>query len=81
MNDLFENLYHQSYKENTTEIENLLSLIKKHKITLRKKLNKENFEVLQKLIDCTDELQELYFRKNFKNGFSLGIKIATEFFL
>lgn len=78
MDNFFEGIYQYAHMDNTKEKEELLVLIEKHKATLSENLDDKNLVTLNKLIDSIEELQELYYREKFKNGFGFGIKMAVE---
>lgn len=60
------------------EIENLVTLIERHKELLSKELGPPQKNILQKYIDCTEEYTCLISMCAFCEGFSLASKLLTE---
>jgi hypothetical protein len=56
----------------------LLGYIARHKDELHKRLNGEEKEILEKLIDCTNEMYGISEREAFAQGFTLGARLIIE---
>ena len=64
-------------KKGSEQLE-LLGYIARHKDELQKRLNGEEKEILEKLIDCTNEMYGISEREAFAQGFTLGARLIIE---
>ena len=56
----------------------LLSYIVRHEEDLKKRLNDEEKEILEKFTECTNEMYGIAEREAFVRGFVLGARIIIE---
>lgn len=56
----------------------LLGYIVRHEEDLKKRLNDEEIEILEKFTECTNEMYGIAERKAFARGFVLGARIIIE---
>ena len=56
----------------------LLGYIVRHEEDLKKRLNDEEIEILEKFTECTNEMYGIAERESFARGFVLGAKIIIE---
>ena len=56
----------------------LLGYIVRHEEDLKKRLNDEEIEILEKFTECTNEMYGIAERESFARGFVLGVKIIIE---
>jgi hypothetical protein len=61
-----------------SEYSELLGYVARHKDELHKRLNGEEKEILEKLIDCTNEMYGISEREAFAQGFALGVRLIIE---
>ena len=61
-----------------SEYAELLGYVARHKDELQKRLNGEEKEILEKLIDCTNEMYGISEREAFAQGFTLGARLVIE---
>lgn len=65
----------------TNKLKELEDLKEKNLNDLLKTLNDDEREILEKYIACVDESEFLGNEQLFTNGFSLGLRIASEAFI
>ncbi len=58
----------------------LVALLERHEKKLMELLTQEGKEILEKFLDCKEELFYLSCEEVFCKGFSLGIRLAAESF-
>ena len=56
----------------------LLGYIVRHEEDLKKRLNDEEIEILEKFTECTNEMYGIAEREAFVSGFVLGARIIIE---
>ena len=56
----------------------LLGYIVRHEEDLKKRLNDEEIEILEKFTECTNEMYGISEREAFVRGFTLGARIVIE---
>ena len=56
----------------------LLGYIVRHEEDLKKRLNDEEIEILEKFTECTNEMYGISEREAFVRGFTLGVRIIIE---
>lgn len=56
----------------------LLGYVARHMDELQKRLNGEEKEIFEKLIDCTNEMYGISEREAFAQGFTLGARLIIE---
>lgn len=56
----------------------LLGYIVRHEEDLKKRLNDEEIEILEKFTECTNEMYGIAEREAFTSGFVLGARIIIE---
>ena len=56
----------------------LLGYIVRHEEDLKKRLNDEEIEILEKFTECTNEMYGIAEREAFARGFVLGARIIIE---
>ena len=56
----------------------LLGYIVRHEEDLKKRLNDEEIEILEKFTECTNEMYGISEREAFVRGFTLGVRIVIE---
>ena len=56
----------------------LLGYIVRHEEDLKKRLNDEEIEILEKFTECTNEMYGISEREAFVRGFTLGARIIIE---
>ena len=56
----------------------LLGYIVRHEEDLKKRLNDEEIEILEKFTECTNEMYGIAEREAFVRGFKLGARIIIE---
>ena len=56
----------------------LLGYIVRHEEDLKKRLNDEEIEILEKFTECTNEMYGISEREAFARGFVLGARIIIE---
>ncbi len=56
----------------------LLGYIVRHEEDLKKRLNDEEIEILEKFTECTNEMYVIAEREAFVRGFTLGARIIIE---
>ncbi len=56
----------------------LLGYIVRHKEDLKKRLNDEEIDILEKFTECTNEMYDIAEREAFVRGFVLGARIIIE---
>ena len=56
----------------------LLALVVRHQEDLLSRLNDEEKEILERFVDCSNEICSLSERETFARGFTLGIKLILE---
>ena len=61
-----------------SECSELIGYVARHKDELQKRLNGEEKEILEKLIDCTNEMYGISEREAFAQGFTLGARLIIE---
>ncbi len=64
----------------STEEARLTALLERHEKKLMELLTDEGREVLEKFLDCKEELIYIICEEAFGKGFSLGIKLMAEAF-
>ena len=77
---IIEDLYYGNVKMGKASKEQLeiIHLIDKNEQRLKDTLTQKQKDILQKLIDCYDELCDISAREAYILGFSLGTKIIIE---
>lgn len=65
---------------NSQEGHKLLDLLDKNRQKLREGLSEEQRSLLDKYIDCANEMSFVLSRENFIKGFRLGVRLTTEAF-
>lgn len=60
------------------EIENLVTLLERHKEQLNRELGEQQKGIFEKYVDCADEYACLVCKCAFSDGFSLASRLVTE---
>lgn len=67
----------RDFKRGSTYSE-LLGYIVRHEENLKKRLNDEEIEILEKFTECANEMYGISEREAFVRGFTLGARIIIE---
>ncbi|MCM1488973.1 MAG: hypothetical protein NC203_11465 [Firmicutes bacterium] len=84
MKSILEDMYYRDYNlKNDSEkyrmkTGELISLIERNESDLKARLNDEELRILEKYLDCANELHMLERCSEFVSGFRLGGRIVTE---
>ena len=62
----------------SSEYADVLKRIVQHEAKLHARLNDEEKEILERFVDCSNEICSLSERETFTRGFTLGIKLILE---
>ena len=81
MNSIIEELFYGTLNpsgKSSPEADELLGLIERHETWLVGNLDEAAKAVLGKLTDCRREYEGIAARENFREGFTLGVRLVME---
>lgn len=81
MNSMIEELFYGTLRpsgKSSPEADTLRKLIERHETWLAGNLDEAAKAVLDKLADCRREYEGITARENFREGFTLGVRLVME---